>query len=72
MTTRHDGAIRLNGEARAWPTSRTVAALLDELDIDTRTVAVEQNRLVVKRARYGDTLIEAGDEVEIVSFVGGG
>ena len=64
--------ITLNGEARAWPAPQTVAALLASLEIDTRTVAVERNRVVVKRATYDATTIEAGDEIEIVSFVGGG
>jgi len=64
--------ITLNGEPRPWETPRTVAALLTDLGIDTRTVAVERNRVVVKRATYADTVVEAGDEIEIVSFVGGG
>lgn len=64
--------ITLNGEPHVWPAPQTVAALLASLEIDTRTVAVERNRVVVKRAVYDATTIEAGDEVEIVSFVGGG
>ena len=64
--------IRLNVELTPWPEAKSVAALLAELGIDTRMVAVERNRAVVKRALYDDTLITAGDEVEIVSFVGGG
>jgi thiamine biosynthesis protein ThiS len=64
--------ITLNGEPRVWDRPRSVAALLTELGIDTRTVAVERNRVVVKRATYPDTVVEAGDEIEIVSFVGGG
>jgi sulfur carrier protein len=64
--------ILLNGEPRPWESSRTVEGLLADLEIDTRTVAVERNRVVVKRAQYAHTVIEAGDEIEIVSFVGGG
>jgi thiamine biosynthesis protein ThiS len=64
--------IRLNGDARDLPAPLTVQALLVELDIDPRIVAVELNRVVVKRARYADTLIEEGAEIEIVAFVGGG
>jgi len=64
--------ILLNGDARDLPAPLTVQALLAELDIDPRVVAVELNRVVVKRARYADTLIEDGSEVEIVAFVGGG
>jgi sulfur carrier protein len=64
--------ITLNGEPHAWVEPKTVAELLTDLGIDTRMVAVERNRLVVKRATYADTVVVAGDEIEIVSFVGGG
>ncbi len=66
------GAITLNGEPREWPRPQSVEHLLQDLALDTRTVAVELNRLVVKRGRYSDTIVSEGDEVEIVSFVGGG
>lgn len=64
--------ILLNGDPHPWDTDRTVEALLAALAIDTRMVAVERNRVVVKRADYPRTVITAGDEVEVVSFVGGG
>jgi sulfur carrier protein len=64
--------ILLNGEPHELPESLSVAALLGRLSIDPRTVAVECNRLVVKRDRYADTLVPDGAEVEIVAFVGGG
>ena len=64
--------IQLNGDPRDLPQPLTVQALLAELDIDPRAVAVEVNRVVVKRARYADTVISDGDEVEVVAFVGGG
>ena len=66
------GTIMLNGERREWPRALTITHLLDDLSLDSRVVAVELNRLVVKRGRYVDTLVQDGDEVEIVSFVGGG
>jgi len=64
--------ILLNGEPHDLPAPETVAALLARLGLDSRTVAVELNRLVVKRARYGETDVREGAEVEIVAFVGGG
>jgi sulfur carrier protein len=66
------GAITLNGERREWPRAQTVEHLLHDLALDSRVVAVELNKLVVKRGRYVDTLVQDGDAVEIVSFVGGG
>ena len=46
--------------------------LLTSLGIDPRRVAVERNLTVVRRADYGTTTIDEGDELEIVNFVGGG
>ena len=46
--------------------------LLTHLEIDPRRVAVEHNLIVVKRAVYESTIVKAGDEVEVVNFVGGG
>ena len=64
--------IRLNGEARDLDGPLSVAALLAALRIDARRVAVEHNLVVIKRAQYDDTMVNEGDEVEIVNFVGGG
>jgi sulfur carrier protein len=64
--------IQLNGEPREFERPLSVAELLDRLGIDGRTVAVEHNRLVVRRAKYTETMVEDGAEVEIVAFVGGG
>ena len=64
--------ILLNGERREWPATTTVTVLLERLGIDPRMVAVELNRVVVKRAEYATTPVKDGDEVEVVAFVGGG
>jgi sulfur carrier protein len=39
---------------------------------DPRTVAVERNGIIVRRAEYGATGLEAGDRLEVVHFVQGG
>jgi thiamine biosynthesis protein ThiS len=64
--------IRLNGDPHEIAGPMTILQLLDELKIDPRRVAVEQNLTIVKRAQYGTVTIAEGDEVEIVNFVGGG
>jgi sulfur carrier protein len=64
--------IRLNGEPYEIAAPLTISDLLARLDIDARRVAVEHNLLVIKRDRYDTTVIDNGDEVEIVNFVGGG
>lgn len=64
--------IRLNGDAFALAEPVSVSALLAQLEIDARRVAVERNTVVVKRAAYDSTVVGDGDEIEIVNFVGGG
>jgi thiamine biosynthesis protein ThiS len=50
----------------------TISALLAGLGIDPRLVAVEHNLTIVKRAKFEETMVAAGDEVEVVKIVGGG
>jgi len=64
--------ITLNGDPRELSGPLSVAALLAELKIDARRVAVEHNLVVVKRVDFEQTMVREGDEVEIVNFVGGG
>jgi thiazole synthase len=64
--------IILNGDPVEVAGPLTLTALLDQLGVDARRVAVEHNLNVIKRALYGSTEIREGDQVEIVNFVGGG
>ncbi len=64
--------ITLNGEPHEIARALTVSALLSQLNIDARRVAVELNSVVLKRPSYDSTLLREGDQVEIVNFVGGG
>jgi thiamine biosynthesis protein ThiS len=64
--------ITLNGEPCELDGPLTVSALLSRLDIDPRRVAVEHNLFVVRRALYDTTMVNEGDQVEVVNFVGGG
>jgi thiamine biosynthesis protein ThiS len=64
--------ITLNGEPFEIAEPLTVSELLTQLDIDARRVAVECNLVVLKRSAFDETTIHAGDEIEIVNFVGGG
>lgn len=65
-------SLTLNGEARQVAPGVTVAALLAELGLDTRKVAVERNLEIVPRSRYAETPLADGDALEIVHFIGGG
>jgi len=64
--------ITLNGDTHEVAKPLTVAELLAQLDIDPRRVAVEHNLVVLKRGSFDATMVQDGDAIEIVNFVGGG
>jgi thiamine biosynthesis protein ThiS len=64
--------IVLNGDRVDVTGPLTITALLVQLGVDARRVAVEHNLNVIKRANYDTTEIHDGDQVEVVNFVGGG
>ena len=64
--------ITVNGKEEAVAPGLTVAELLVARGITTTLVAVERNGTILRRAQFPDTVIAAGDKLEIVHFVGGG
>ena len=50
----------------------TVAQYLATTNYDKKRIAVERNGDIVPKAQYDETLLQDGDNVEVVSFVGGG
>lgn len=63
--------ITVNGQAKQVAEGSSVSTLLEQMKLTPDRVAVELNRRLLKTERYGEALKE-GDEVEIVTFVGGG
>lgn len=64
--------IFINGESRAVDSESTVADLLNELGMQPKYVAVERNLELVPRATHAECVLEDGDQLEIVTLVGGG
>ncbi len=51
---------------------KTVSEYLASTNYDPKRIAVERNGDIVFKSRYGETILEDGDSLEVVSFVGGG
>lgn len=64
--------IHVNSQDRRVAAGSTVAALLDSLQLSPKSLAVELNEQVVPRSEHGTTVLQPGDRIEIVTFVGGG
>jgi len=64
--------IRINGEPKDLPDGLTVADLLGQLSLEPTRVAVERNKQIVRRTTFTETALADGDELEILTLVGGG
>ena len=63
--------VKVNGDPRDLPDGETLRALVSRYQLTPEKVAIELNRRLVRSEKY-DTPLKDGDEVEIVTFVGGG
>lgn len=64
--------VTVNGEEREMAAGQSVAAFLESLELHPGMVVVERNREILDRDRYGEVVVEPGDLLELVHFVGGG
>lgn len=67
--------LQINGEERNFvdaPSAFTLFALVEKLGMKPDRVAVELNRDIVPRDRWSETMLNEGDRLEVVHFVGGG
>lgn len=64
--------IRLNGATIDVEEGMSLGSLIDSRGLERRMIAVEYNTEILPRYDYDDTLIQDGDQLEIVHMVGGG
>ena len=64
--------ITLNGEKFTLETGSNIVNLIDKLDLNTDKLAIERNLEIVPKSKFAMTIIEEGDKLEIVHFIGGG
>ena len=64
--------IVVNGQVRHVPAGRSLAETLVFLEVDPARVAVELNRVIVRRDAWEQTPIGSDAALEVVQFVGGG
>jgi thiamine biosynthesis protein ThiS len=65
----------LNGQSRVFesiPQPASLEQLIEELGLKSDRVAVEHNGEIAPRAVWGGVIVNEGDRLEVVHFVGGG
>ena len=63
--------VKVNG-AELDIAGKTVAEYLATTNYDPKRIAVERNGNIVFKSQYNEIVLENGDSLEVVSFVGGG
>jgi sulfur carrier protein len=65
--------LKINGKFIEVPdTVFTIEELLVHLGLQSKIVVVEKNKSILEKADHRDTTVCEGDQIEIVTFVGGG
>jgi len=64
--------IQLNGSSYEINTETNLNQLLNKLKIKKTKVAIEVNGIIVEKNKYLKVILNKGDKVEIVHFIGGG
>ncbi|WP_121639154.1 sulfur carrier protein ThiS [Virgibacillus sp. Bac330] len=65
--------LHVNGETLHFAKdTMTMLDLLEAYDIEEKVAAVEKNKEIIRKTDYSQTILEDGDRIEIVHFVGGG
>jgi len=64
--------IQLNGDPYEINDGTNLSELLNKLEIQKNKVAIEVNGEIVEKNKYPNLILNKGDKVEIVKFIGGG
>jgi thiamine biosynthesis protein ThiS len=64
--------VTVNDVTRSVPPGTSVEGLLALLGLQPRFLAVELNRRVIPRSEHRQVVLSEGDQIEIVTLVGGG
>ncbi|MBD3658073.1 MULTISPECIES: sulfur carrier protein ThiS [Marinobacter] len=64
--------IQVNGDILELPDGATISALVEQLELAGKRLAVEVNEDIVPRSRHAEYRLSAGDRVEVVHAIGGG
>jgi sulfur carrier protein len=65
-------SVSINGEARHFDSPISIAALIEQMQLSGKRIALERNGEIVPRGQFNQHLLADGDKLEIVVAVGGG
>jgi thiamine biosynthesis protein ThiS len=64
--------IQVNGSKKTIHSGLSLVDLIGILKLESGQIAIEVNRVIVKKENWNELILQENDLVEIVHFVGGG
>jgi sulfur carrier protein len=64
--------VKVNGEDKLVPQNISILSLLELFKINKDRVVIELNKIILKKSDFEATILSGNEEIEIVTFVGGG
>ena len=64
--------IIINAQEKEFDANMTLAHVLKELSLEGKVMAAAENMNIVKQDSWGSYILNEGDKLELLDFVGGG
>ena len=64
--------VKINGENKSVPQNFSISNILELFKINKNNVVIELNRKIIKKDSLESITLNDNDELEVVTFVGGG
>ena len=65
--------LKINGRIKSFDdTSMTIEELVIQINLVGKRIAIEKNGMIISKSEFQNTLLQDGDQLEIVGAVGGG
>lgn len=64
--------IKVNGETREFSEATTLQVLIQSLGLESKVMAAAVNMEIVKQDAWDKAVLNDGDTIELLDFVGGG
>ena len=64
--------IIVNGQERKFQDGITLADVITQLGLEEKVMAAAVNMQIVKQENWGEKILQEGDKLELLDFVGGG
>ncbi|HQS57968.1 MAG: thiamine biosynthesis protein ThiS [Gallionellales bacterium 35-53-114] len=65
-------SVSINGTVHQFDTAISIAALIEQMQLGNKRIALERNGEIVPRGQFTQQMLADGDKLEVVVAVGGG